>query len=275
MRGSFASVRASRGRRVAAWTAVGRWRAILPKAFSTVKRDERYSPGNSRVRLERRSLRSCVSRACTLVRASHSAVHATLGAAARLPSGPARLRGVGLAVACFPWASQPEPSSDLRLRGQSDWWLAVRKGPAPAEPRRRQRARAAARRARVRQYRRQPRALLDKYCVTCHNDRLKTANLSLQGLDLTQGRRSRRAVGEGDPQAARGCDAAAQICRGRRWPSTTGLRDWLEAEIDRGGGDEAEPGLGRPSSAESDRVRQRHSRSARPAHRRHDAAAAR
>src|SRR5215831_20002547 len=29
-----------------------------------------------------------------------------------------------------------------------------------------------------------PRALLDKYCVTCHNDRVKTANLSLQGLDL-------------------------------------------------------------------------------------------
>src|SRR5262245_23278111 len=30
------------------------------------------------------------------------------------------------------------------------------------------------------------RALLDRYCVTCHNDRLKTANLSLQGLDLTK-----------------------------------------------------------------------------------------
>src|SRR5262245_46820268 len=28
------------------------------------------------------------------------------------------------------------------------------------------------------------RALLDQYCVTCHNDRVKTANLSLQGLDL-------------------------------------------------------------------------------------------
>src|SRR6185503_5653865 len=29
------------------------------------------------------------------------------------------------------------------------------------------------------------RALLDKYCVTCHNDRVKTANLSLQNADLT------------------------------------------------------------------------------------------
>jgi hypothetical protein len=30
------------------------------------------------------------------------------------------------------------------------------------------------------------RTLLDRYCVTCHKDRLKTANLSLQGLDLTK-----------------------------------------------------------------------------------------
>src|SRR6476659_7784636 len=29
------------------------------------------------------------------------------------------------------------------------------------------------------------RALLDQYCVTCHNDKLKTANLSLEKLDLT------------------------------------------------------------------------------------------
>ena len=55
----------------------------------------------------------------------------------------------------------------------------------------------------------QARALLDQYCVTCHNDRLKTANLSLQGLDLTKVGRPRRAVGEGDPQAARRRDAAA------------------------------------------------------------------
>src|SRR5258705_10149179 len=29
------------------------------------------------------------------------------------------------------------------------------------------------------------RALLDQYCVTCHSDRLKRANLSLEKLDLT------------------------------------------------------------------------------------------
>src|SRR5581483_1956678 len=30
-----------------------------------------------------------------------------------------------------------------------------------------------------------PRALLDQYCVTCHNDRLKTAGLSLEKIDTT------------------------------------------------------------------------------------------
>jgi len=28
------------------------------------------------------------------------------------------------------------------------------------------------------------RAMLDTYCVTCHNDKLKTAGLSLQAFDL-------------------------------------------------------------------------------------------
>ena len=29
------------------------------------------------------------------------------------------------------------------------------------------------------------RTVLDRYCVTCHNDRTRTANLSLEGADLT------------------------------------------------------------------------------------------
>src|SRR5437773_4995728 len=29
-----------------------------------------------------------------------------------------------------------------------------------------------------------PRALLDRYCVTCHNDKLKTAGLTLDKMDL-------------------------------------------------------------------------------------------
>ena len=30
------------------------------------------------------------------------------------------------------------------------------------------------------------RQLLDRYCVTCHNDRLETAGLSLEAVDLDQ-----------------------------------------------------------------------------------------
>src|SRR5213592_2258744 len=30
-----------------------------------------------------------------------------------------------------------------------------------------------------------PRRLLDRYCVTCHNERLKTANLRLDRIDVT------------------------------------------------------------------------------------------
>jgi hypothetical protein len=32
----------------------------------------------------------------------------------------------------------------------------------------------------------QPRAFLDKYCVTCHNQKLKTAGLTLDALDVTK-----------------------------------------------------------------------------------------
>src|SRR6185436_12218623 len=76
------------------------------------------------------------------------------------------------------------------------------------------------------------RALLDKYCVTCHSDRLKTANLSLQGLELTKVAdhaevwekviRKLRAGVMPPPSLPR--PALAEY---------DGLRDWLEAEIDR------------------------------------------
>src|SRR5688572_1147699 len=87
----------------------------------------------------------------------------------------------------------------------------------------------------------QPRALLDKYCVTCHNDRLKTANLSLQGLDLTK--------------VADHADVWEKVVRKLRAgvmppPDTPrpalaeydGLRDWLEATIDRAAAAHAAPG---------------------------------
>src|SRR5687768_6618460 len=53
--------------------------------------------------------------------------------------------------------------------------------PAPAVPPARRPAASAASTAATTA---RQQALLDQYCVSCHNDRVKTANLSLQGLDL-------------------------------------------------------------------------------------------
>src|SRR5579883_1516997 len=76
------------------------------------------------------------------------------------------------------------------------------------------------------------RALLDRYCVTCHNDKLKTANLSLQGLDL--------ATAADHPeiweQVIRKLRAGMMPPPGLPRPPLAQyeqLRDWLEAEIDR------------------------------------------
>jgi mono/diheme cytochrome c family protein len=87
----------------------------------------------------------------------------------------------------------------------------------------------------------QPRALLDKYCVTCHNDRLKTANLSLQGVDLTK-------VGEHAElweKVVRKLRAGVMPPPDLPRPALAeydGLRDWLEAEIDRSSAGQVTPG---------------------------------
>jgi len=76
------------------------------------------------------------------------------------------------------------------------------------------------------------RALLDRYCVTCHNDRGKVANLSLQNLDLAT-------VGDHADlweKVIRKLRAGVMPPPGLRRPSMNeyeGLRDWLETEIDR------------------------------------------
>src|SRR5262245_41240541 len=87
----------------------------------------------------------------------------------------------------------------------------------------------------------QHRALLDRYCVTCHNDRLKTANLSLQGLDLTK--------------VAERADVWEKVIRKLRagvmpppdlprppLAEYEGLRDFLENEIDRAAATRTNPG---------------------------------
>ena len=85
------------------------------------------------------------------------------------------------------------------------------------------------------------RALLDKYCVSCHNDRLKTANLSLQGTDLA-------GVGERPEFWEK---VVRKLRAGVMPPPDTprppladyeGLRDWLEGEIDRHASTRSNPG---------------------------------
>ena len=85
------------------------------------------------------------------------------------------------------------------------------------------------------------RALLDKYCVTCHNDRVKTANLSLQDADLAT-------VGE---QAELWEKVVRKLRAGVMPPPDVprppladyeGLRDWLESAIDRHAASRVNPG---------------------------------
>ena len=101
------------------------------------------------------------------------------------------------------------------------------------------------------------RALIDQYCVTCHNDRAKTANLSLQKLDLT-------AAGDHAEvweKVVRKLRAGVMPPPGIRRPALTeyeGLRDWLEAEIDRKAASAPEPGNGDTASPQSNRIRECH-----------------
>src|SRR5216117_3858914 len=76
------------------------------------------------------------------------------------------------------------------------------------------------------------RAVLDQYCVTCHNDKTRRANLSLEKLDLST-------VGDHADlweKVVRKLRAGVMPPPGIRRPPLAeyeGLRDWLEAEIDR------------------------------------------
>jgi len=76
------------------------------------------------------------------------------------------------------------------------------------------------------------RALLDQYCVTCHSDKTKRANLTLEKLDL--------ATAGDHPElwekVIRKLRAGVMPPPGLRRPSVNeydGLRDWLENEMDR------------------------------------------
>jgi len=85
------------------------------------------------------------------------------------------------------------------------------------------------------------RALLNQYCVVCHNDNLKTANLSLQSADINS-------VGD-HPETwepvIRKMRAGMMPPPGMPRPALAKyeqLRDWLEAEIDRKAAAHPNPG---------------------------------
>src|SRR5579871_374162 len=85
------------------------------------------------------------------------------------------------------------------------------------------------------------RALLDRYCVTCHNDKAKTGNLSLQNQDL--GTVDKNA--ELWEQVIRKLRAGMMPPPGMRRPPLAeyeGLRDYLENEIDRSAAAHVNPG---------------------------------
>jgi cytochrome c551/c552 len=85
------------------------------------------------------------------------------------------------------------------------------------------------------------RALFDRYCVTCHNDKLKTANFSLQHLDLAT-------AGEHPEiweQVIRKLRAGMMPPPGMPRPPLAKyeqLRDWLEAAMDRTAAAHPDPG---------------------------------
>jgi mono/diheme cytochrome c family protein len=85
------------------------------------------------------------------------------------------------------------------------------------------------------------RALLDRYCVTCHNDRLKTANLSLQGLDLVK-MSDRAELWEKVIRKLRAGVMPPPEMPRPPLAEYEGLRDRLEAEIDRAAATKPNPG---------------------------------
>ena len=87
----------------------------------------------------------------------------------------------------------------------------------------------------------QQKTLVDQYCVTCHNNRVKTANLSLEGLDFAR-------VGDHAEvweKVVRKLRAGVMPPPDVRRPPLAeyeGLRDWLESEIDRHAATRSNPG---------------------------------
>ena len=90
-----------------------------------------------------------------------------------------------------------------------------------------------------------PRAVLDKYCVTCHNEKLKTAGLALDVVDVTQP----AAHAEQWERVIRRLRTSTMPPRGLPRPDQAtydSVAGWLEGEIDRSAA--AHPNPGRSNS---------------------------
>jgi hypothetical protein len=84
-------------------------------------------------------------------------------------------------------------------------------------------------------------AVLKQYCLTCHNDRLRTGNLSLESLDLT----NLSAHAETWEKVVRRLRTGSMPPVGVRRPDQAGydnLIGWLETELDRAAGANVNPG---------------------------------
>jgi hypothetical protein len=87
----------------------------------------------------------------------------------------------------------------------------------------------------------EPRAVIDRYCVNCHNQRLRTAGLALDALDLTH-------VGEEAEvweKVVRKIRTGAMPPLGRPRPEkavSAGVASWLEAALDRAALEHPNPG---------------------------------
>ena len=88
----------------------------------------------------------------------------------------------------------------------------------------------------------QQRALLDRYCVTCHNDRLKTANLSLQESDLTTVADHAELWEKVIRKLRAGVMPPPGSAAAARWPSTKVCATGSKTEIDRAAAGKAHPG---------------------------------
>ena len=85
------------------------------------------------------------------------------------------------------------------------------------------------------------RVVLDRYCVRCHNDRLTTAGVSLEAVDLAQV----GAHAESLEKAVRKLRAGAMPPRGNPRPEPaiySALTSWLERELDRVAASRPNPG---------------------------------